>query len=97
MHYNFIYQVALAKKKQGKFWSFQSSYRLPPYHTMGVARIFDRGGPKPQITCNDVIKNLRKRNFLWDVDIAEWKISSRGLCLALNQDFTKGRGLKPKF
>ena len=25
---------------------------------LGVARIFDWGGPKPQITCNDVIRNF---------------------------------------
>ena len=31
---------------------------------IGVARIFDWGGPKPQITCNDVIENFQKRNFL---------------------------------
>ena len=57
-----------------------------------VAKIFDWGEPKPQITCNGVIKNLRRRNFLWDLGVVECKISSRGLCLALNQDFAKGRG-----
>ena len=42
---------------------------------IGVARIFDWGrGPKPQITCNNVIRNFRKRNFLWGKDIVEWKI-----------------------
>ena len=41
---------------------------------IGVARIFDWGGPKPQITSNDVIKNFRKSNFLWGKDIVEWKI-----------------------
>ena len=30
------------------------------------------GGPKPQITCNDVIRNFRKV-FLWGKDIVEWK------------------------
>ena len=40
-----------------------------------VARIFDwEGEPKPQITCNDVIRNFQKRNFLWDIDIIECKI-----------------------
>ena len=43
-------------------------------HIIGVARIFDWGGPKPQITRNDVIRNFRKSNFLWDEDIVEWKI-----------------------
>ena len=35
----------------------------------GVASIvvarFLIGGAKPQITCNDVIRNFQKRNFLW--------------------------------
>ena len=61
---------------------------------IGVARIFDWGrGPKPQITRNDVIRNFRKRNFLWGKDIVEWKIRSRSL-MALSQDFGKGRGRK---
>ena len=38
---------------------------------IGVARIFDWGEPKPQITCNDVIRNFRKSNFLWGKDIVE--------------------------
>ena len=29
------------------------------------------GVGKPQITCNDVIRNFQKRNFLWDKDIVE--------------------------
>ena len=49
------------------------------------------GGPKPQITCNDVIRNFQKRNFLWDKDIVEWKIWSRSL-LALNQILVKREG-----
>ena len=40
---------------------------------IGVARIFDWGGPKPQITRNDLIRNFRS-NFLWGKDIVEWKI-----------------------
>ena len=39
-----------------------------------VARIFDWGGPKPQITCNDILRNFQKRNFLLGKDIVEWKI-----------------------
>ena len=42
--------------------------------SIGVARIFDWGGPKPQIARNDVIRNFRKSNFLWGKDIVEWKI-----------------------
>ena len=60
---------------------------------IGVARIFDWGGPKPQITRNDVIRNFRKSNFLWGKDIVEWKIWSRSL-MALCQDFGKRRGRK---
>ena len=42
--------------------------------SIGVARIFDWGGTKPQITCSDVIKNFQKRNLLWDKGIVKWKI-----------------------
>ena len=40
----------------------------------GVPRIFDFEKPKPQITCNDVIKYFQKRKFLWDKDIVGRKI-----------------------
>ena len=46
--------------------------------------------------CNDVIRNFQKRNFLWDEDIAEWKIRSRGLVWHLTKSFAKGEGLKKK-
>ena len=37
---------------------------------IGVATIFDwEERPKSQLTCNDVIKNFQKSNFLWDKDI----------------------------
>ena len=36
---------------------------------IGVPRIFDWERPKPQITCNDVIKIFPKRKFLWNKDI----------------------------
>ena len=62
---------------------------------IGAARILIGGGPKVQITCDDVIRNFQKRNFLWDKDIAKWKIRSIHLVLALNQDLAKGRGLIP--
>ena len=41
---------------------------------IGIPRIFDWGRPKPQITCNDVIKIFPKRKLLWDEDIIGWKI-----------------------
>ena len=41
---------------------------------ISVPRIFDWGRLKPQITCNDVIKNFQTRKFLWDKDIVGWKI-----------------------
>ena len=65
---------------------------------IGVARVFDWGWgrAKPQTTCNDVIRHFRKRNFLWEKDIVDCIIRSRGLCLAHKQDFGIGRGLKPK-
>ena len=50
---------------------------------IGVARIFDWGG-KPQITCNDVIRNFERETFCGGKNIVEWKIRSRGLVLARN-------------
>ena len=47
-----------------------------------------------QTTCNDVIKNFRKRNYLWDRDIAEWKIRSPGRVSHLTRILLKGEGLK---
>ena len=51
------------------------------------------GRPKPQMTWKNVIKNIRKRNFLRGKVIVEWKIKSRGLCLALNPILLKGQNL----
>ena len=53
-----------SRKKKGlqKFFSGDLQF-------IGVPRIFDWGRPKPQITCNDVIKIFPKRKFLWDKDI----------------------------
>ena len=31
--------------------------------SIGVARIFDWGGAKPQITCSDVIRNFQKKEL----------------------------------
>ena len=41
---------------------------------IGVAKIFDLGGPKRQITCNDVSEIFKKGTFDGDKDIVEWKI-----------------------
>ena len=46
---------------------------------IGVARIFDWGKPKPQLTCNDVIRNFKREIFCGGKDIVEWEIRSRGL------------------
>ena len=56
------------KKKKGLQKSFSGDLQF-----IGVPRIFGWGRPKPQITCNEVIKIFPKRNFLWDKDM-EWKI-----------------------
>ena len=42
-------------KKKGLQKSFSGDLQL-----IGVPRIFDWGWPKPQITCNDVIKKFLK-------------------------------------
>ena len=51
------------------------------YLAIGVASIFDLGDLEAQSICNDVNKNIQKRNFL--------------SCLARNQGFAQERGLKP--
>ena len=79
--------AASVLEKKGFQKSFSGNLQL-----MGVPRIFDLGRPKPQITCNDVIKLFPKRKFLWDKDIVGWKIWNRCL-LARNQYFAKGEGL----
>ena len=58
-------------KKKTKFFK-KKFFRRSPAHRR--SQNFRLGGPKPQITCNDVIKNFQKRNFLWNKDIVEWKI-----------------------
>ena len=75
----------LQKKRSSKIF-----FRRSPIHWR--TQDFDWGRPKPQITWNDVIKIFPKRKFLWDKDIAEWKIWNRCL-FARNQDFAKGEGL----
>ena len=51
---------------------------------IGVARIFDRGGPKPQIPYINVYRNFERGIFCGGKDIVEWKIRSRSLVLAYN-------------
>ena len=41
----------------------------PSFLTVGVARTFDWGGPKPQITCNNFIINFKKGTF-WGAKIS---------------------------
>ena len=48
------------------------------------------------MTRNDVIRNFRKRNFLWDKDIVECMIRSRGLVWHLTKSFQKGERLNQK-
>ena len=62
---------------------------------ISVARIFDCGGPKPQITCNDVIRNLEREIFCGGKDIVEWKIRNRGVVLECNQELVQRGRLKP--
>ena len=54
--------AASVLQKKGLQKSFSGDLQF-----IGVPRIFDWGRPKPQITCNDVIKNFQKRKFLWAV------------------------------
>ena len=68
--------------------------KSPP--CIGVARIFDWGEGQTKNECNDVIRNFRKRNFLWDKDIVECMIRSRGLLWHLTKSFHKGERLNQK-
>ena len=64
---------------------------------IGVAKIFEwGGGSNSQITCNDFIKIFRKRNFLWDKDIMEWKIMKLGPSWHLTRTLPKEEGLQQK-
>ena len=49
------------------------------------------------MTCNNIIRNFRKRNFLWDKDVVECMIRSRGLVWHLTKSFQKGERLNQKF
>ena len=46
--------------------------------------------------CDDVIRNFRKRNFLWDKDIVECMIKILGLVWHLTKSFQKGERLNQK-
>ena len=48
------------------------------------------------MTCNGIIRNFRKRNFLWDKGIVECMIGSRGLVWHLTKSFQKGERLNQK-
>ena len=61
---------------------------------LGFARIFDwGGGGKPQITCNDAIRNFLKRNFLGGKNIAESKSRNRDLVWLVTRILLKGEDL----
>ena len=59
--------------------------------SIGVARIFDWGGAKPQITRNDIIKNFQKKNFLWR-NTSYNKRSEAVACWHLTRILVKGEG-----
>ena len=66
---------------KGQIYSFPN----PEGRALGVARIFDWGDPKPQITCKDVSRNFERGILCGGRDIVEWKIRNRVLVLARNQ------------
>ena len=74
----------------------KQKYKLVLALGIGVARIFNGGGSKPQITCNDVIRNFRKEKFFVGQRYRriENQKSRRGL--AVTQKFAERKGLKPK-
>ena len=62
---------------------------------LGIAKIFDLGGAN-QISLAMKTSEVFKEEFLWDKDIVEWKIRSRGLVWHLTESFLKGEGLNQK-
>ena len=59
--------------------------------------VTDKKGPKPQITCNDVTWNFRKRNELFaGQSYHTIKYQKPWSALSLKQNFANGIGLKPK-
>ena len=61
------------------------------FESVGLPRIFDWEGPKPQITRNDVIRIFRKKGLF----TVEWKIRIWGLVWRVTRICWKGK-LKPK-
>ena len=46
---------------------------------LGVARIFDWSKPKPKITCHDVIKIFKKRDFFMELRHRQMEDQKSGL------------------
>ena len=91
-----VQKFTLAWEVQAVIWG-GTAQKAPSTPCIGVARIFGWGEAKPKITSNDVIRNFRKRNFLWDkqryrrmYDQKPWP------GLALNEEFSKERAIKSK-
>ena len=60
---------------------------------IGVPRIFDWGRPKPQITCNNLIRIFPKRNFLGGQRYRRME-DLKSLPVGMQPGFCKERGLK---
>ena len=62
-----------------------------------VAKIFDWGEAKPQITRNDVIKIFRKEGHFTGQRCRRMKDQKPGPGLPYNLGFAKQKGLEPNF
>ena len=85
-----VLEVHVSTEKFGAKVTYKTIYRKKFCDCLGfdsgisVARIFDWGALKPQITYNDVIKHFEKGTFCGSKDIVEWEIRSRSLVLTHN-------------
>ena len=88
-----VITIYLTAKRKYAIIAYTAHFRF----LTGVARILIGGeGGKSQILCNDVIRNFRKRNFLWDKDIVEWEIENCSLVWHANRILLKREDLNQK-
>ena len=59
----FLLTVSIARGKTTSLSTYYIEFQKRDISHIGVARIFDWGGGKLQITCNDTIRNFQKRIF----------------------------------
>ena len=73
LHVIVLINIIMSKKVK----KYNQNARINNVSLISVARIFDWGGPKPQITWMTSSEIFKKGTLLWGKDIVEWKIWSR--------------------